>query len=195
MLCFIWLHVKTRNAKNATANCVFIYCVHGLFIFIFFGSIFKVCICVGSWGAKFMDVNRCVLVLHQDWHHHNRWEEAQAELLSDREDATMWEYCINSLVKTIQSNKAMYKNKSKKSNTDTTNTHTSLRRHPASETTVENWIAYIDCRLVCKCVCVWVSSHLRVRPQGMTLMLHTHCFAKLMDLLECLQWAWKRVQL
>lgn len=36
------------------------------------------------------------------------------------------------------------------------------------------------------CLCI-----LRVYPEGMTLMLHTHCFAKLMDLLECLQWAWK----
>lgn len=43
--------------------------------------------------------------------------------------------------------------------------------------------------------CVYASSYLRARPEGTAPMLHTDCFAKLMDLLECLQWAWKRVRL
>lgn len=62
------------------------------------------------------------------------------------------------------------KNKGNNDIEDLTNTWASPLRHPAGKNTEERQINNIDCLLVCVCVSVY----LRVYPEGMTLMLHTH---------------------
>ena len=111
-------------------------------------------------------------------------EKHKQDFSSSGECAMIWEGSPNSSVKTIKADmQPRIKAKGRPNDESITSETHKGRGEPNKQPILS----------ISACVCV--SVYLRASPEGMTLMLHTHCFAKLMDLLECLQWAWKPVLL
>lgn len=119
-------------------------------------------------------------VLGCDWQHCNQWAEAQTGPSSSRQYAMILEALTNQLMQTMRTHidTPMVRRKMKGSATF----ETSCSENQPNQQHILSFS-------------VWACLYFCVYPKGMTLMLHTHCFAKLMDLLECLQWAWKPEQL